>query len=117
MNLLLLLFIIFILFPLIRILFGVGKTVHQVKKAFRQQQDAFGQYQHQQSRNQETQQQSSGKAEPNLKKRAIEFLKNKSEDAEFEVISEERKPSNIDENSSKKSSKPYYTDAQYEDVK
>lgn len=116
MNLLLFLFIIFILFPLIRILFGVWKSVHQVKKAFRQQQEAFGQYQQQNRRNQEAQQQSTD-SEPDRKKRAIEFLKNKSEDAEFEVISDERKPSNIDESSSRNSSKPFFTDAQYEDVK
>lgn len=41
MSLLLFLLFVFILFPLLRVIFSVWRSVHQVKKAFSQQQQQY----------------------------------------------------------------------------
>ena len=117
MNLLLFLLLIFVLIPLLKVAFTVWRSVHHVKKAFSQQQEQFEQQYKQHT--QQAQQQTHDNEKKQKKRRAIEFLKNKSEDAEYEVISSDRKSStdDTDSASSTSSSQPHYTDAHYEDVK
>ena len=111
MKILLLLFIVFILFPIIRFAFNVWRSVRTVKKAFRQQYEQ--QYQSQQQDDYQ-----SDPIDQQRKKRAIEYLKKTSEDAEFETISSPRTTSSQSSSqSSSSSSAPRYTDAQFEDIK
>ena len=114
MKILLLLFIVFILFPIIRFAFNVWRSVRTVKKAFRQQYE-------QQQQQYQSQQQDDYQSDPidqQRKKRAIEYLKKTSEDAEFETISSPRTTSSQSSSqSSSSSSAPRYTDAQFEDIK
>lgn len=110
MELLLLLLIFFVLFPLLKVLFSVGRTVHTFKKAFNQQSQ-----QYHEAKQQQAQQTEKG----SRKERARAYFKNASEDAEFEEIKADRKVPNdagrsTDGNSSDDSR---ITDAQYEDVK
>lgn len=111
MKILLFLLIIFILFPLLRVVYTIWRSVRQVKKAFSQQQQQYQQ-------TQKTSHRQASKEESNQKKRrAIEFLKNKSEDAEYEEIPGKRKSTATDDDREPASSRPHYTDAHYEDVK
>jgi hypothetical protein len=98
------------------VIFSVWRSVHQVKKAFSQQQQQYEQQYERQA--QQSQQQAHNAEKVEKKRRAIEFLKNKSEDAEYEIISSDRKSSTDDSNNqSSSTSGPHYTDAKYEDVK
>lgn len=114
MEILLILFIIFIVFPLVRVLFSVGKTVHTFRKAYKEQTDAFRQAQQSHTGSQTASQ----KPRDSKKRRAIDLFKKSSEDAEYVEIKGERSPQpDIDTTSSSSSAKPRVSDAQFEDIK
>lgn len=113
MKIILILIILFVLLPIVRIVFGVWRSVHNMKKAFNQQ---FGQ----QQQNSQQQYQEPSQADTNKqnrKQRAVNYIKNASEDAEYETISTERRPSFVDTGNSQSRPKSRYSDAQFEEVK
>lgn len=107
MELLIILLICFVFFPLFKFFFTIGKTAHTFKKAYDQQAEQYKKAQEQHS-------QESKKS--SRKERARAYFKDSGEDVEFEEIKTERnvKPTVSSETSSKESQ---ITDAQYEDVK
>lgn len=118
MEILLILFIIFIVFPLVRVLFSVGKTVHTFRKTYKEQTDAFRQAQQRADQSYADSQTTSKKTRDSKKRRAIDFFKKSSEDAEYVEIKGERSPQpDIDTKSSSSSAKPRVSDAQFEDIK
>lgn len=84
MDILILLLIIFIFFPLFRIIFTVGKTAHTFKKAYDQQTKQYTKAKEQQAEDTK---------KNDRKERLRTFFKKTSEDVEFEEIKTERKTS------------------------
>lgn len=84
MNILILLLIIFVLFPLFRIIFTVGKTAHTFKKAYDQQTKQYAKAKEQQAEDTK---------KNDRKERLRTFFKKTSEDVEFEEIKTDRSPS------------------------
>lgn len=111
MEIILLLLIFFIFFPLLKVIYAVWKSVRVFKQAYDQQSDNFGK---QQSGNRKQPQQ---KTRDSRKKRIIDFFKKSSEDADFVEIKGDRNPTSADDTTTSGSSKPHISDAQYEDIK
>lgn len=111
MEILLLLLIIFVFYPLFKMIFTVGKTAHTFKKAYDQQT----------KQQEKTQQQQAETAEKNgRKERLRKFFRKTSEDVEFEEIKTERntEKSTIDTDSYiSGANEPRVSDARYEDIK
>lgn len=111
MELLLLLLIIFVFFPLFKVIFAVGKTAHTFKKAYDQQTKQYAKAKQEQTEN----------AEKNgRKERMRSFFKRTSEDVEFEEIKTDRTAKQTSVNrqttSGNSSAKPGISDAHFEDV-
>lgn len=107
MELIVLLLIIFIFFPLFKFFFAVGKTAHTFKKAYDQQSKQY----------KKTQEQNVHEVKKNNRKeRARAYYKGAGEDVEFEEIKTERKVKPTEENHNS-SNEPHITDAHYEEIK
>ncbi len=107
MEILLLLLIIFIFFPLLRVIFAVGKTAHSFKKAYDRQAKQYRQAQQQHTETEE---------KKGRKERLRTFFKKASEDVEFEEIKAERNTATADINTAS-SGESRISDAHYEDIK
>lgn len=108
MEILLILFIVFIVIPLLRILFSVGRTVHSVKKEFNRQSQQYSNTRKQQEQKRE---------KTSRKERARAYFKETSEDVEFEEIKTERNVSGTNVQGKPQSADTHITDAPYEDIK
>lgn len=117
MEILLILFIIFIVFPLVKILFSVGKTMHTFRKAYKEQTDAFRQAQQRGGQSSADTRQTSHTSHDRKKRRIIDFFKRSSEDAEYVEIKGDRTPRQDDTADTPHSTgKPRVSDAQFEDI-
>lgn len=107
MEILLLLLIIFVFYPLFKVIFTVGKTAHTFKKAYDQQT----------KQHEKAQQQQAETAEKNGRKERLRtFFKKASQDVEFEEIKTERNTGSVADTDTSVS-EPRVSDAHYEDIK
>ena len=81
MEILLILLIVFVFYPLLKVFFAVGKTAHTFKKAYDQQAKQHAKAQQQHTENVKKNDQ---------KERIRTFFKKNSEDVEFEEIKADR---------------------------
>lgn len=108
MELLILLLVIFVFFPLFKIFFAVGKTAHTFKKAYNQQ---AKQYKKAQEQNvQETK-------KNNRKERVRAYYKEAGEDVEFEEIKTDRRTKFSENENNPTNNSSHITDANYEEIK
>ena len=108
MELLILLLVIFVFFPLFKVFFAVGKTAHTFKKAYDQQ---AKQYKKAQEQNvQETK-------KNNRKERVRAYYKEAGEDVEFEEIKTDRRTQQTEATNDTTNNEPHVTDANYEEIK
>lgn len=107
MEILLILLIIFVFFPLLKFFFAVGKTAHTFKQAYNQQA---------QQQQKAQQQQAETSKKDGRKERLRHFFRKASEDVDFEEIKTDRN-TNPTTDTSSAPREPNVSDAHFEDVK
>lgn len=108
MELLILLLVIFVFFPLFKVFFAVGKTAHTFKKAYDQQAKQYKKAQEQKVQE---------KKKNHHKERVRAYYKEAGEDVEFEEVKIDRKTQPTEASNNTSSNEPHITDANYEEIK